>query len=299
MPSSRSFIEKITATPTFELLASRAFIGVARGMDLSIALRDLNAKYIQHYMDEGHDPNSPFMYNTKVELVAEGNDVSTAHPLTYLLNRCVETENAVNVQAMYEDIYACGRLLLQNPHADHSRIVYEHDHLGFSPADYAACSEHSELAAEVIKDRILQDFERRRPQCFVPDYYMLALRFVSTTEDPDLIDYFAGNADGAIARVVDELIHPDLDDMFMPDTYPGKHRERTAYLHYAAGEWDKCRYQVDELLRSGLPTALERRLERHRDDYLYTSEDYDRDGRAFITAFHAIRKERLTPRPAS
>lgn len=299
MPSPHSFIQKMTATPSFELLASRAFISVARGMDLSVALRDLDTRYIQHYMDEGHDPNSPFMYRTNVELVAQGNDVSTAHPMTFLLNRCVEEECPDNVQKMYDDIDACGRILLQNPHNDHSRIVYEPDHLGFTPADYAACSEHSELAAQVIKDRIIQDFERGRPQCFIPDYYMLALRFVSVHEDPDLIDFFAGNADGAIARVVDELTTSHDEHMFLPETYPGKNKERIAYFHYAAGEWDKCRYQIDDLLRSDLPTPLENRLEKHRDDYLYTNEEYDRDGRAFITAFHAIKAERLKLRPSS
>jgi hypothetical protein len=285
----------------FEILMARAFVEMSRAFNFSESLNDLNAKAVQAYMDAGYTPNSAYFISADFDEVRQGEDTCTQHPLTFLLNRDLDMEGVSDLQQAYEDLYHCGVALLGNPHADHSRIVYEQDHFGFTPADYAACSPHSELAARVIFDHAVQGHAREGqaatpPKIVVPDYFLLSLVFVSMN-NLSALDCFISHADRTINRVVDELRNPDPAYA----SHAADNREsRMDHLNRTAVAWDKCRYQLDDMLRmESVNFEMEKRLEKNRLVYHGVKDDQSRRSHEFVAAFHEIRKDWLKLRPAS
>jgi len=272
-----------------------------RAGDFSDALEALNSGYIQSYMDEGHDPNQRMVLGSDLETLKDISSVSLDHPLVFLLRRQLEDEGFQHLNEAFDDLYKCGRALLSNNDLDHSRIEYLPDHFGFSPADYAVCSEHTELATEVILDKLTQDCAHSR-YVIPPDMYLLSLLHTKLG-DEEAMRYYQQNARDVVNAIQEELEDHYLVEKLFPQLTDSCERDRHAeYFALARKVWEQPLYELDELVGGYQGTKVERELGKFRGSYNACEGDFNKHARKFIKLFNVLRQELTspaTPRPFS
>lgn len=278
-------------------------IAMVRLYAFSRAIRDLDVRYIEEYMREGGNPNQPMVFTHKYQTPPKdyyigdkprNSELCGEHALSFLIRNPLP-EGFVENETNYDRLERCAYALLGKGHGLHSDIEYIPDHFGFSPADYAACSVHTQLAVDIILDKMAQDIARGRPLPFAPDYHLLALA-QTDIRNHEQTDTFVRNANDVLDAVCDNLdqIIERLAKTELKDTDVGF--AQWDYYRRARQAWNNAFYDLDVLSSGHTPTKTETMFCRLRKGYNTPKPDHDKRDRKYLEYFRTVRAERLNLR---
>ncbi len=219
-------------------------------------------------------------------ILYDPNHYCSEHPLVFLLHHDMSNqrdrfvrESRMDFDFMNDCILECGEALLSRDQTGYSRIEHEtRDALGFTPADYAACSAHTELGVQVIMDRIHYDLKRGRA-LFVPDFFLTSLLYYDE-------EIFAQKASDVMDNVLPRIKSLAVEEEESLSLYSGAALNKKiigiASLWRNVLHWEQAGCDLDGIAAGNLSPEDDEALSNLRKSYLHT-----RGYRADDTALHA------------